>query len=137
MDDHKVDAVVNWPTPTSVKELQRFLGFANFYRRFIRNFNTKAAPLTSLLKGAPKRIRWTEQAEEVFRELKEAFTSAPILTHPDPSKQFVVEVYASETGVGAVLSQRVGSPVKLHPVAFFPTNCQHQKETMELGIENY
>ncbi len=51
MDDKKVQSILNWPQPKTVKELQRFLGFANFYRRFIRNFNTIAAPLTSLLRG--------------------------------------------------------------------------------------
>ncbi len=54
MDTGKVDAVMEWPRPTTVKELQRFLGFANFYRRFIRNYSSIAAPLTSLLKGKPK-----------------------------------------------------------------------------------
>uniref|UniRef100_A0AAR2JHU7 ribonuclease H n=1 Tax=Pygocentrus nattereri TaxID=42514 RepID=A0AAR2JHU7_PYGNA len=98
MDDHKVEAVLDWPQPTSIKELQKFLGFANFYRRFIRNFSGIAAPLTSLLKGNPKRIYWNTQAEKAFQDLKKAFTQAPILAHPDPKLPFVVEVDASETG---------------------------------------
>ena len=106
MDDQKVEAVIQWPVPKTVKELQRFLGFANFYRRFIRNFSIIVAPITSLLRGNPKRIVWNSQAERAFQNLKEAFTSAPILKHPDPQQPFVVEVDASETGVGAVLSQR-------------------------------
>ncbi|XP_049335604.1 uncharacterized protein LOC125802248 [Astyanax mexicanus] len=119
MDDHKVEAVVSWPRPRSVKDLQNILGFANFYRRFIRNFSSIAAPLTALLKGATKTLTWSSQAEQAFQTLKDSFTSAPILKHPDPSQPFVVEVDASETGVGAVLSQRLGDPQKLHPVAFF------------------
>ena len=119
MDDQKVNAVAQWSAPSSVKELQRFLGFANFYRRFIRNFSSIAAPLTSLLKGNPKKIKWTEVAEQAFQALKVAFTTAPILKHPDPEQPFVVEVDASETGVGAVLSQRTGVPPKLKPVAFY------------------
>ena len=112
MDDHKVDAVVQWPKPSSIKELQKFLGFTIFYRRFIRNFSSIEAPLTFLLKGNPKKLLWTEQADQAFQHLKQTFTTAPILKHPDPTQPFVVEVDASETGVGAVLSQRTGSPQK-------------------------
>uniref|UniRef100_A0A8C1X582 Uncharacterized protein n=1 Tax=Cyprinus carpio TaxID=7962 RepID=A0A8C1X582_CYPCA len=90
-----VDAVANWAEPTTVKELQRFLGFANFYRRFIKNYSLHSAPLTSLLKGGQRQLRWTSQAREAFGHLKHLFTSAPILRHPDPSKPFVVEVDAA------------------------------------------
>ncbi|KAL0165801.1 hypothetical protein M9458_037645 [Cirrhinus mrigala] len=93
MDSTKVQAVTDWPQPTTVKELQRFLGFANFYRRFIRDYSTIASPLTSLLKNKPKKLCWTEEA-------------TPILKHPDPDLPFVVEVDASDCGIGAVLSQR-------------------------------
>ena len=119
MDDSKVDAVLNWPIPTSIRGLQRFLGFANFYRRFIRGYSSISAPLTALLKGNAKKLAWNPQAEKAFNLLKSAFASAPVLKHPDPTQPFVVEVDASDVGVGAVLSQRVGSPPKLHPVAFY------------------
>ncbi len=105
MDERKVRAVVNWPRPHSVKELQRFLGFANFYRRFIRNFSTTAAPLTSMFKNGQQHLVWTPTAISAFQELRERFTSAPILHHPDPELEFIVEVDASSTGIGAVLSQ--------------------------------
>ncbi len=62
MDDSKVRAVTDWPQSTTVKELQRFLGFANFYRCFIRNYSLIASPLTSLLKGKPSKLKWTEEA---------------------------------------------------------------------------
>uniref|UniRef100_A0AAQ4PEW7 Integrase catalytic domain-containing protein n=1 Tax=Gasterosteus aculeatus aculeatus TaxID=481459 RepID=A0AAQ4PEW7_GASAC len=106
MDEGKVKAVMNWPEPQTIKELQRFLGFANFYRRFVRNFSSVAAPLTSLFKGSSKKLRWNEAATSAFRKLKDMFTSAPVLRHPDPALPFVVEVDASETGAGGVLSQR-------------------------------
>ncbi len=104
--------------PTSIKELQRFLGFVNFYRRFIQNYSSIAGPLTDLLKHKPKSLSWTPSAMESFNILKQTFITAPILVHPDPNKAFVVEVDASTTGVGAVLSQQQGNPAKLHPCAF-------------------
>lgn len=116
---NKVEAVVNWPAPHTIRELQRFLGFANFYRRFIRNYSSVAAPLTSLLKGNAKRLVWTLEAEKAFKELERQFTTAPLLKHPDPTKPFVVEVDVSNTGAGAVLSQRSGEPPKLRPIAYF------------------
>ncbi|KAI2644826.1 Transposon Tf2-8 polyprotein [Labeo rohita] len=106
MDSSKIQAVTEWPQPTTVKELQCFLGFANFYRRFIHNYSMVAAPLTSLLKGKPSKLAWTEMASQGFASLKERFTSAPILKHPDPNLPFIVEVDASDCGIGAVLSLR-------------------------------
>ncbi|KAK3512201.1 hypothetical protein QTP70_000471 [Hemibagrus guttatus] len=84
MDTVKVQAVTGWPEPSTVRELQRFLGFANFYRRFIRNYSSVAGPLTSLLRGKPKKLSWTDQARTAFLQLKDRFTTAPILRHPDP-----------------------------------------------------
>ena len=114
-------------------ELQRFLGFANFYRRFIRNFSSLAAPLMVFLMRNPKKLQWTEQADQAMQHLKHAFTTAPILRHPDPSQPFIVEVDASETGVGAVLSQRTGSPIKLHPIAFFSDKLTPSERNYGIG----
>lgn len=66
MDQSKVSAITSWPEPTNIKGLQRFLGFANFYRRFIRDYSTIVSPLTSLLKGKPQKLRWTDQAKVLF-----------------------------------------------------------------------
>ncbi len=134
MDKGKVTAIKNWPTPTTLKELQRFLGFSNFYRRFICEYSTIASPLTNLLKNKPKSLSWTPSATEAFQKLKDAFTSAPILIHPDPSKPFIVEVDASTTGVGAVLSQQQGTPTRLHPCAFF--SCKLSPAEMNYDIGN-
>ncbi|KAI2646334.1 Transposon Tf2-9 polyprotein [Labeo rohita] len=135
MDTTKVQAVTEWPQPTTVKELHRFLGFANFYRRFIRNYSTVAAPLTSLLKGKPSKLAWTEMASQAFAALKEKFTSAPILKHPDPSLPFIVEVDASDCGIGAVLSQRHGQPGKLFPCAFFSRKLTQAERNYDVGNE--
>lgn len=66
-DQAKVAAVTEWATPTTVKELQRFLGFANFYRWFIRGFSSNAAPLTSVLKKGPKQLVYNNAAKEAFK----------------------------------------------------------------------
>lgn len=100
-DSEKIQAVVEWSRPTTLKQLQQFLGFANFYRRFLKNYSRVEAPLTRLISTSAQFI-WTESA---FIKLKELFASVPVLIQPDPSLQFIVEVDASDSGVGAVLSQ--------------------------------
>ncbi|KAK3536465.1 hypothetical protein QTP86_013153 [Hemibagrus guttatus] len=133
MDVVKVQAVTEWPAPNSVRELQRFLGFANFYRRFIRNYSSVAGPLTSLLRGKPKKLTWTDPARSAFQQLKNCFTTAPILRHPDPDLPFVVEVDASSSGLGAVLSQRHGEPGKLHPCAFYSRKLTSAEVNYDVG----
>lgn len=117
-DPTKIRAVTEWPPPQARKQLQQFLGLANFYRWFIRNFSKVVALLTELT-STLHLFAWTERAEVAFAQLKVLFTSAPILSHPDPSRQFVVEVDAFYTGVRAVLSQRSVGDENLHPCAFF------------------
>lgn len=117
MDPTKVAAMTDWPVPDLRKQLQRFLGFANFYRRFIRNYSSPAAPLTALT-SVNRPFLWLSAADSAFWTLKERFTTVPILRMPDLALQFVVEVDASDVEVGAVLSQRAADNQKLHPCAF-------------------
>ena len=131
-DPAKINAVTEWPTPTSRKELQRFLGFANFYRRFIRDYSKVAVPLTRLTSTSSP-FRWSPEASAAFSRLKHLFTSAPVLKHPDSSLQFVVEVDASDTGAGAVLSQRDPSTQKLHPCAFFSHRFSPAEGNYDVG----
>ncbi|KAL0194547.1 hypothetical protein M9458_008119 [Cirrhinus mrigala] len=133
MDDNKVSAVLQMPRPQTLKELQRFLGFANFYRRFIRGFSQVAAPLTSLTRKGTTKLVWAPASEQAFQELKTRFTSAPILRHPDPSKQFIVEVDASNTGLGAILSQRHGNPAKLYPCAYYSRKLNPAERNYDVG----
>ncbi|XP_057694140.1 uncharacterized protein LOC130917073 [Corythoichthys intestinalis] len=133
MDPTKVTAVTSWPVPENRKKLQQFLGFANFYRRFIRNYSTVASPFTAL-PSTKVPFRWTPAADKAFGTLKARFTSAPILQMPDPERQFVVEVDASEVGVGAVLSQCATSDGKLHPCAFYSRRLSAAEQNYD--IEN-
>ncbi|KAI2645310.1 Transposon Tf2-6 polyprotein [Labeo rohita] len=132
MDPQKLEAVRAWPLPTSLKQLQRFLGFANFYRRFIRDFSSTAAPLTALTKPSHGDFHLTPEATQAFKTLCHQFTTAPVLIHPDPTKPFVVEVDASDVGIGAVLSQR-GPDEKLHPCSFFSRKFNPTQQRYGVG----
>src|SRR5437588_294137 len=114
--ERKGSSIKEWKAPQSVKEVQIFIGFANFYRRFIRNFSGICAPITETLKGDPKGFNWGPAQNKAFEELKTHFTTAPILIHFNPLSDTVVETDASYYSLGYVLSQYVDK--KLHPVAF-------------------
>ncbi|HSN22635.1 MAG TPA: reverse transcriptase domain-containing protein, partial [Methylomicrobium sp.] len=101
----KVRAVVEWPTPTRLKDVRAFLGLAGYYRRFVPGFASLAAPLHALMKK-DKRFEWTMGADEAFHALKAALTSPPILAMPSNSGQFTLDTDASDTAIGAVLSQQ-------------------------------
>ena len=103
-DPDKTSKVTEWPTPRSLKEVQQFLGLANYYRRFVKDFAAVAKPLHKLTeKGVP--FLWTDQCQGCFNTLKSLLTSAPILALPDWSKPFIVDTDASDQAIGAVLSQ--------------------------------
>jgi hypothetical protein len=117
MDPKKISSIKDWPTPASLKQLQEFLGFSNFYRRFIPSFSPLTKPLTILLqKDAP--FHWSVTQQSAFENLKQAFTSASMLMHPDDSKPFFVETDASDYGIGGVMSQ-INSDNLLQPIAFY------------------
>jgi hypothetical protein len=104
INSDKIRSVVDWPQPTSRVQLNRFLGFAHFYHRFIWCYSTLAFPLSALT--SPKVLfTWSPAADQAFSDLMHRLTTAPILVHPDPSCQFVVEVVASDVRVGAILFQ--------------------------------
>jgi len=103
-DPSKTSKIKDWPVPQSVQEVQQFLGLANYYRRFIKNFATIAKPLHQTTERK-KPFQWTPECEQAFTQLKTCLTTAPILAMPDWTKPFIVDTDASETGIGAVLSQ--------------------------------
>ncbi|SAL95633.1 hypothetical protein, partial, partial [Absidia glauca] len=120
MDKAKVSAIQHWKPPTSVRELQVFLGFANYYRKFIAHYSKIALPMTKLLCTKDKLPwNWTTPAQQAFDNLKDQFCTAPILQHPDHTKPFILETDASDFAIGAVLFQRGTHDDHLHPVAFF------------------
>ncbi|CAJ0965001.1 unnamed protein product [Ranitomeya imitator] len=133
MDPLKVQAIYDWTQPTSVKSLQKFLGFANFYRRFIANFSSVAKPLTDLTKKGADVVNWSSAAVEAFQELKRRFSSAPVLCQPDVSLPFQVEVDASEIGAGAVLSQRSSDGSVMKPCAFFSRKFSPAERNYDVG----
>lgn len=90
MDPKKVDVVLNWKMPKRVSDVQAFIGFANFYRRFIRNFSDVAKSLTVLFKQNQS-FSWGTEQQTAFDELKKAFTTSPVLIHPDPTSRFWIE----------------------------------------------
>ncbi|MBW0565292.1 hypothetical protein O181_105007 [Austropuccinia psidii MF-1] len=104
MDQTKVQQILNWPPPINLKELQLFLGFANFYCHFIKNNSKKISSPTGFLKKYSC-FTLNEEALRQFHQLKEVFTIAPILSHFDPSLPTIVETDASDYTLGAVLSQ--------------------------------
>jgi hypothetical protein len=110
-DPDKVSIVLQWPTPSSVKELRSFLGLAGYYQQFVRHFGILCKPLTDLLRKGTMFI-WTQDHQASFDALKAALTSAPVLALPNFNQPFVIETDASGVGIGAVLMQAG------HPLAF-------------------
>lgn len=129
MDPKKVAAVADSPAPKNVSEVLSFVGFANFYRRFIDNFSKVARPLHELTKK-DRKFEWTESQQKAFDTLKHLFTTAPILKIADPYKAFVLECDCSDFALGAVLSQISDVDGELHPVAFL-------SRTLILAERNY
>ncbi|GJP79414.1 hypothetical protein CLOP_g9648 [Closterium sp. NIES-67] len=115
VDPKKIEAVRTWKTPKNVKELQQFLGFANYYNRFVPQYAKIAAPLTNLLKKNTP-YKWELKHQEAVEQLKQALTSAPVLILPDPERDYVIEADASDQAVGAVLMQDQGNG--LQPIAY-------------------
>jgi RNase H-like domain found in reverse transcriptase len=116
MDPVKLSGIQDWPTPTSVKQVRGFIGFANFYRRFIKKFSKLVLPLNNLLRKDTK-FDWNDQCKEAFKALKGRFLQEPVLMMPDHSKPFQIEFDASKYASGAVLTQ-IDINGDRHPVAF-------------------
>ena len=128
MDPVKVQGVADWPEPDCKKDVQSFLGFTNFYQRFIQDYGRIAKPLTSLT----GKVDWTWDTVQraAFDGLKEAVTTAPVLILPDNKNPFRVECDASDYALGAVLSQQCNG--KWHPVAFLSKAMTETERNYEI-----
>ena len=130
MDHGKINAIKEWPTPTKVKDIQTFLGFANFYRRFVKNFSMITKPMTALLQKDSK-WSWGPEEQASFDKMKEAFMSEPILILPRVEEPFRMEADASNFAYGAILSQK-GEDDKWHPVSYFSKTMTKEERNYQI-----
>jgi len=103
MEKEKVDRVLSWPKPKNVKDIRKFLGLANYYRRFIKNFAQVARPMNALMKKDVK-WQWGQEQQKAFDKLKKIFIMKPVLAAPDLDKKFRVEADTSNYTTGGILS---------------------------------
>ena len=128
MDPIKVAGIAEWKEPKNPRDIRKYLGFCNFYHRFIKGFSKIAKPLNDLLKKGAK-WAWGKAKKEAFEKIRDRITQEPVLVQPDQNKQFEVEVDASNFAMGAVLMQRDEKGV-LHPIAYI-------SKTMNSAQKNY
>ena len=117
MDPTKFKAVTDWPPPQNITELQRFIGFANFYRQFIDQFSQVARPLHDLTKKDAE-FDWPPACQSAFEKLKVTFTSTLTLKITNPYCPFILECDCSDIALGVFLSQVCPKDNLLHPVAY-------------------
>jgi hypothetical protein len=131
MSEDKVKTIQDWPKPKKVKDVQSFLGFANFYHCFIYNYSNIIVPLTCLTR---KSALWNfdKKCCDSFTKPKSAFTSAPILMHWIPDCQIVIETDASNYALAAILSI-YSDDGEIHPIAFH----SHTFSTSELNYDTH
>ena len=105
MKEEKIKAVVDWPIPKSVKDIQKFLGLANYYRQFIKDFSRIARPLHELMRKKQK-WEWKIKQEKSFEALKKQFTTEPVLVALDLDRKIRIEVDISDFATGGILSMK-------------------------------
>lgn len=131
-DSKKIEAVLSWPIPQTVKQLRSFLGLTGYCSRFVKNYEQLAKPLTELIKK--ESFTWKEATTVAFGKSKSTMVSAPVLVLPDFSKTFVVETDASGEGIGVVLVlMQEGHPLAYISKAFsFKNKClsTYEKEML-------
>ena len=136
MDPVKLKAVKEWPWPKKIKDIQKFLGFCNFYRQFVQGYSTMAWPLFNLTKKDTP-WHWTQTEENMFTALQDALTSAPVLILPDYDKPFTLITDASDYATGSILEQD-DALGQSHPIAFYsksllqPTEQNYEIHDKEL-----
>lgn len=116
---NKISAIQEFSRPITKTDMRAFLGLSGYYRRFVKDYSALATPLTDATKkNSPNKIPWTPQQQEAFRLLKDALAHQPVLKGPNYSKKFYLQTDASDSGIGAVLSQK-DEEGNDHPVAYY------------------
>ena len=131
MDPVKVAGVREWPTPENKTDVQAFLGFVNFYQRFIRDFSARARPLFDLTRSEQV-WTWSGKEQAAFEDLKTAVTTAPVLVSPQESDPFRIEADSSDFATGAVLSQQSTTDRKWYPVAFYSKSLSSVEQNYKI-----
>jgi RNase H-like domain found in reverse transcriptase/Reverse transcriptase (RNA-dependent DNA polymerase) len=130
IDTIKLGGIRDWPVPTTLKQTQSFLGFGNFYWKFISHYSELAQPLNDLTKK-DKEFEWTTKCQEAFDTIKKRFTEEPVLLMPDQSKPFQIESDASKVATGAVLTQ-LDLNGDRHPIAFLSKTFSETEKKYEI-----
>jgi RNase H-like domain found in reverse transcriptase/Reverse transcriptase (RNA-dependent DNA polymerase) len=130
MDAVKLGGIRDWPIPTTLKQTWSFLGFGNFYWKFIFHYSALAQPLNDLTKK-DKNFEWTTKCQEAFDTMKKQFMEEPVLLMPDQLKPFQIESNASKVATGMVLTQ-LDSNGNQHPVAFLSKTFSETKRKYEI-----
>jgi len=131
MDLVKVVGVREWPTPENKTDVQAFLGFVNFYQRFIRDFSAKARSFFNLT-CSEQVWTWSGKEQIAFEDLKTVVTTAPVLVSPQDSEPFWVEADSSNFATGAVLSQQSMTDGKWHPVVFYSKSLSSMERNYKI-----
>jgi len=137
MSQKKVEGILNWPASRSMKEIQKFIGVANFYRRFIQGFSKLTLPIQTLTHNSIM-WNWTQQCQEAFEELKHRFTSAPILCHYHPERHKQIETDASHLAKAEILAQyepdKHWYPLAFYNKCFLPAELNYDVHDKEMVI---
>ena len=130
MDPKKLAGISDWPTPKNLRQVRSFLGFGNFYRRFIERFSHTVRPLTALTKKE-RPFEWTKECEDAFQRLKQRFVEAPVLMMPDQDQPFYLETDASAFASGGVLMQKDPNG-HLHPCGYISRTFNETEQRYQI-----
>jgi RNase H-like domain found in reverse transcriptase len=131
MDPTKLKGILDWPAPKTVKEVRSFLGFGNFYCRFVKGFSNLVHPLNDLLKK-DKEFIWSEECQESFDQLKKWFTEEPVLMMPDHLKPFQIQVDSLLFATGGILTQ-MDTNENRHPCAYLSKSLTKEQRNYDTG----
>ena len=135
MSERKVQSIKDWKHPRSVKEVPIFIGFGNFYRRFITDFSKICKPIRETLKGDSRKFNWGPEQIKVFEEWKKGFITAPIVCHFFSDREIIFETDGSDFTLGCVLSQF--KEKRLYPIAFHSRKLSDAEPNYEIHDNDF